>query len=223
MKIFEVYEIFEKIGCCSFSTVTSDGFPVSRIAHFVAYDQDGLYFSTMNTKPFYQQLKESGGKISVCGMKGSTHVDKIDQENISFEPGYFARLTGVAEEISTAELRAKDNPIFTFFLADQQRYPAMVAFVIRSFQGEIYDYDFEKVNRPYKLERYRFKQGDFSITSPGFTISDACVNCGKCVENCSFSALQPGENKPKQLRNRCDECGDCVVVCPVNAIKHKGG
>ncbi len=221
MTIKELYEAFETIGCCSFTTIL-EGFPESRIAHFIAYDQEGLYFSTMYTKPFYKQLVETGGKLSVCGMNASPQVETIDAENISFQPGYFLRLTGVAEEVSTDRLREKNNPIFTYFLADQQRYPAMVAFVIRDFRGELYDYDFEKIHRPHKLERQRFSFGSFSAVPMGFTIGDNCSNCGQCVEKCSFSALSTGEMKPIQHRNRCDECGDCVRVCPRGAITHKG-
>lgn len=221
MTIKEIYEAFEDIGCCSFTTIV-DGFPESRIAHFIAYDQEGLYFSTMYTKPFYKQLKESAGKVSVCGMNASTQVESIDAENISFQPGYFIRISGEAEEVSTASLQEKNNDIFTYFLADQKRYPAMVAFVVKKFRGELYDYDFEKIHRSHKLERQRFSFGDFPTVPLGFHIGEQCINCGKCVEKCSFSALESGETKPTQRSNRCDECGDCVIVCPVSAITHKG-
>lgn len=222
MKIEEIFNAFEEIGCCSFTTI-DQGFPVSRIAHFIAYDHEGLYFSTMNTKPFYKQLVENGGKIAVCGMNATTQVNHIDQENISFDPGFFIRITGESQEVTMEQLLAKNNPIFQFFIADQGRYPAMVAFKITDFSGEIYDYDFEKETRENKIHRTRFSFGNASIVPCGFEIQDHCINCGKCVEKCSFSALAPGEHKPQQKRNFCDECGDCVVVCPVNAIVHKGG
>lgn len=221
MKIPEIFDAFEEIGCCSFTTV-EDGQPISRIAHFIAFDEEGLYFSTMNTKPFYKQLVENQGKIAVCGMNSGTQVTKIDEENISFAPGYFIRITGSAQEVATSTLIQKNNPIFNYFIADQSRYPAMVAFKISDFSGEIYDYDFEKTHRDHKLLRNRFSFGSYTFPELGFEINDKCINCGKCVEKCSFSALEWGETKPKQLRNRCDECGDCVVVCPVNAIVHKG-
>lgn len=221
MKIKDIYEAFDEIGCCTFTTL-ENGFPVSRIAHFIAYDEGGLYFSTMNTKPFYKQLIENQGKISVCGMNSSTHVTEIDAENIKFEAGFFVRISGTATEIPTATLKSKNDPIFHYFLADQSRYPAMVAFQISDFSGEIYDYDFEKEHRDHKLERKRFSFGASTIVPIGFEIQDNCINCGKCLKKCSFSALELGEHKPKQRRNRCDECGDCVLVCPQNAIVHKG-
>ncbi len=221
MNIDEIFNAFEEVGCCSFTTL-DHGYPVSRIAHFLAYDEDGLYFSTMNTKPFYKQLIANQGKIAVCGMNASSQVEHIDEENVACEAGFFIRITGDAEEVSTATLMEKNNPIFRFFLADQKRYPATVAFRITDFTGEIYDYDFEKEHRSHKLERNRFTFGAAPLVPSGFDIQDHCINCGKCIENCSFLALEKGKNKPIQRRNRCDECGDCVVACPVDAIVHKG-
>lgn len=222
MTIEKIYQAFEAIGCCSFTTI-HQGFPESRIAHFIAFDQEGLYFSTMYTKPFYRQLKESGGKLSVCGMNVPPQVHSVDAETIHFPPGYFLRLVGQAEEVSTQALKEKNNEIFTYFLADQERYPAMVAFLVKDFRVEHYDYDFERELRDHKLLRQRYCFGSFSWEEPGFQISQDCINCGACVERCSFSALEPGEDRPIQLQERCDECGDCVIVCPVNAITHKGG
>ncbi len=220
MTIQHIFEAFESIGCCTFSTI-ENGFPQSRIAHFIAYDEHGLYFSTMYTKPFYKQLKENKS-ISVCGMNASPNIEAIDEETIVFEAGYFIRITGEAEEIPLSILQEKKNPLFTYFLADQARYPAMVCFLIRDFHGEIYDYDFEKLSRPNKLNRTRFSFGSLKAPSIGFKILDTCINCGACIEKCSFLALSVGKTKPIQIRNRCDECGDCVLVCPVKAVVHKG-
>lgn len=64
----------------------------SRIAHFFAYDDDGLYFRTMNTKPFYKQLRE-GKTVSVCGMYPTTQVTHDENNLPFFEPGYTMRIT----------------------------------------------------------------------------------------------------------------------------------
>lgn len=39
----------------------------------------------------------------------------------------------------------------------------MTAFVLYRAKGEIYDYDFSKKHRDYKLERERFSYGDFPV------------------------------------------------------------
>ena len=70
MNIKEIYECFDKIGCLTFSTWTGSEIE-SRIAHFFAYDDDGIYFRTMNVKPFYEQLV-TYKTLSVCGMYPQT-------------------------------------------------------------------------------------------------------------------------------------------------------
>ncbi|RQW02536.1 MAG: hypothetical protein EH225_08300, partial [Calditrichaeota bacterium] len=50
-------------------------------------------------------------------------------------------------------------------------------------------------------------------------ISDACVNCGKCVSICPAGNLQPGERKPAVMRdNGCLRCLRCVQVCVARAV-----
>lgn len=72
MQIKEIYEYFDKIGCLSFSTWS--GYDVvSRIAHFFAFDDDGIYLRTMTVKPFYEQLTKYKS-LSVCGMYPDTAV-----------------------------------------------------------------------------------------------------------------------------------------------------
>jgi uncharacterized pyridoxamine 5'-phosphate oxidase family protein len=51
MKIEEIFEYIEKIGCLTFATI-SDGFVHPRIVHPYAYDEEGIYFMSMNIKPF---------------------------------------------------------------------------------------------------------------------------------------------------------------------------
>ena len=58
MTIKEIYNQFDKIGSVVFATI-DEGYPETRIAHFFAYDDKGLYFRTMTTKPFYHQLKST--------------------------------------------------------------------------------------------------------------------------------------------------------------------
>ncbi len=216
MTIQEIYEAFDKIGSCVFTTI-DDGEPISRIAHFTAYDEEGLYFMTMHTKPFYKQLK-STSKLSACGLSANPHITQVSDSEITFDPGYFIRLTGDVREVSMDEIKAKNNPIFTYGIEDQKRYPAMVTFVMHKGKGEIYDYDFEKVHRDHKLERTRFVFGEETVVPNGLTITDKCVSCGQCIQKCSFDAISKGDTQYHINPNRCDECGDCFTVCPVSAI-----
>jgi uncharacterized pyridoxamine 5'-phosphate oxidase family protein len=49
---------YEQIGSLTFSAVDK-GTPQTRIALLFAHDREGLYFRTMITKAFYEQLKKT--------------------------------------------------------------------------------------------------------------------------------------------------------------------
>ncbi len=222
MKIADIYEKFDQIGCLTFATINKQGEPETRIAHLRAYDDDGLYFMTMFTKEFYCQLKESG-KVALCGLSAKTQVEHDENGFPIFECGYTMRLTGTVREVSIAEIRAKNNPIFDFCLKDQEKYKAMVIFCVTGGYGEIYDYDFDKITRNNKLERTYFAFGDARKNYKGLLIDqNKCTACGICVKKCSFLAVKEQMKKYSILENRCDECGDCYLNCPAKAISYRG-
>lgn len=67
----------------------------------------------------------------------------------------------------------------------------MVVFCLYNAKGDIFDYDFEKINRPHKLERVRFFYRDIKHAPAGLKIdSIRCISCGKCEKVCSFSAIK---------------------------------
>ncbi len=220
MTIKEIYEKFDKIGCLSFTTINEDGDPESRIAHLRGYDDDGIYFMTMFTKPFYKDLI-ARKKISLCGLAAKTEVVHDENGSPTFDNGYAIRMTGSAKEISIDDLKAKNNPIFNFCIEDQKKYNAMVVFCITSGRGDIFDYDFEQATRENKLNRIYFSYGNAKIKYRGLKIdNDKCISCGVCKIKCSFLAIDENDSEYSVNRNRCDECGDCYLSCPVSAISY---
>ncbi len=219
MTIKEIYAAFDKIGCLTFATINEVGYPETRIAHLRGYDEQGVYFMTMNTKPFYKQLVDTG-KISICGMSASTKVTELEDGNLYFEPGYTARLTGDVIEIDMKEIKekAKKNSLFEYCVEDQERYPSMVTFCITKFTGEIFKYDFEKQHMDHKLLRTRFSYGDFPSKPAGLTIKSNCIKCGRCYEACTFDAIHETELQYQINGSKCDECGSCFLVCPTGAV-----
>ncbi len=218
MTIKEIYEVFDKIGCLTFTTINEDNEPVSRIAHLRAYDDDGIYFMTMFTKDFYKQLKASK-KISLCGLCANTKITHDDKGFPIFEGGYAVRLTGEVSEISIDDIKRKNNPIFDFCIKDQEKYPAMVVFCITAGYGDIFDYDFEMIKRDNKLNRIYFSYNGAKIKYKGLKIDkDKCISCGVCKEKCSFKAISEKDGVYSISAYRCDECGDCYLSCPAKAI-----
>ncbi|MGL4362955.1 MAG: 4Fe-4S binding protein [Cellulosilyticaceae bacterium] len=221
MTIKEIYNKFDQIGCLTFST-QDDQMIESRIAHFFACDDEGLYFRTMNTKPFYKQLTKYKN-ISVCGMYPNTKVTHDENQLPYFEPGYTIRISGKTRELTAEEIseKAANNSDFYVAVYDIKKYPATKIFVLDKAKGEYYDYDFEKKYRDHKLERKRFSYGGMNVDKAGLMITNSCIGCGQCLKKCTFDAIESG--KPYViLGNRCDECGTCYTICPVKAIQTKG-
>ena len=56
MEMNHIHEAIEKIGCLTFTTLEGDSMH-SRIISVCGGDEEGIYFLTMDVKPFYRQLK----------------------------------------------------------------------------------------------------------------------------------------------------------------------
>lgn len=221
MDIKEIFEKFEANAAYTFSTI-DDGYPETRIAHFLMYDEDGLYFQTMKVKPFYKQLKEQN-TVAVCSLVSEQGAATHDQNGLpNFNPGHFIKLSGDCKELTMQELKdkANKNEKFIPLINDIKRYPTMTTFVLYRFKGEVFDYDFAKEHRDHKIERERFSFGGMKFIPSGMRIKSNCISCGRCKQVCTFDAID--YDKSFSINgNRCDECGSCYAVCPVNAIESK--
>ena len=61
----------------------------------------------------------------------------------------------------------------------------------------------------------------FMANSKSFTVSEACIGCGKCEEVCPMNNITLQEGKVSFGR-QCMFCLGCVHRCPVHAIDYKG-
>ena len=50
-----------------------------------------------------------------------------------------------------------------------------------------------------------------------YKISDACIECGSCADECPVNAISHGDGKYVIDPAKCIECGSCASVCPVGA------
>lgn len=220
MEIKKIYEYAEKIGVLVFSTIYKDEVH-SRVAHFNGYDDEGIYFRTMINKPFYRQLITTK-KVTICGITDTTIIEHKKDGTPIFPPSYSFRLIGEIKKISpkTVKEKAKTNKDMLTAAQDIEKYPAMAEgnFVIYKAKVEIFDVDFEKVNREHKVLRTRVAFGGATFNLAGVHINDNCIECDLCKETCSFDAINEGT--PYTIDgSRCDDCGNCLLVCPVKAIE----
>jgi len=51
-----------------------------------------------------------------------------------------------------------------------------------------------------------------------FKITDACVSCGTCAEECPADAISEGDDIYVIDLDKCTECGTCAEVCPADAV-----
>ncbi|SJZ84343.1 4Fe-4S binding protein [Porphyromonas crevioricanis] len=50
-----------------------------------------------------------------------------------------------------------------------------------------------------------------------YVISEDCVACGSCIDECPVSAISEGDIY-KIDPNVCTDCGTCAGICPSEAI-----
>jgi len=50
-----------------------------------------------------------------------------------------------------------------------------------------------------------------------YIISDECLGCGACINECPVSAISEKDGKVVIDPEACIECGACAGVCPVEA------
>ena len=59
----------------------------------------------------------------------------------------------------------------------------------------------------------------FFVKSKAFTVSDACISCGKCAALCPVNGIEITDGKPVWT-GECTHCMACICHCPADAIEY---
>ena len=52
-----------------------------------------------------------------------------------------------------------------------------------------------------------------------YVITDACISCGACENDCPVEAISAGDDKYVIDAELCIDCGACSDTCPSEAIE----
>ncbi len=65
---------------------------------------------------------------------------------------------------------------------------------------------------------YKYYKYDGGKTM-AYVITDRCVACGSCAEQCPVEAISEGDGKYEINPDICVSCGSCADQCPAEAIE----
>ena len=59
-----------------------------------------------------------------------------------------------------------------------------------------------------------------AVKAKPFYTTDACVSCGKCVEECVLNNIKLGADGKPVWGDKCTHCMACICGCPAEAIEY---
>lgn len=177
------------------AATVNHGQPENRILDFNRLSDGELYFMTSRGKPTYAQLSARPELVL------NTLIDRR----------YSLRLRAWVSEVT-------DPAIWDEFFARnpgtklmyRKNLDIVALFKLTSGEGEVFHlYEAERIRR------MRFAFGGKKPLPMTYHISEACIGCGICQENCVEQVIYQGGDGKYHIREMdCDDCGICYTKCP---------
>lgn len=189
------------VGTLSFATVDGNGAPQIRCVSAIHFDDESFYFFTARGKNFCRELLEDGRVQILAHTKFNEMI----------------RVSAKAVPAPDVEQSEKINVIFSEQPYLSNVYPDDTRKIGIIF--EVRDMEIEYFNLGVKpIFRESYAVGGKKISPKGYFITDECISCGTCAENCPQSCITGGT--PYRIQpEHCLHCGACFENCPVKAVK----
>ncbi len=162
------------VGVLAFATVDEHGAPQIRNISAIHYEPGAMYFFTAKGKDFCRQLL-TDGRVQILGYTKYKEMIRLS-----------AKAKPAADQEKWIETIFEEQPYLSNVYPGDTRKMAGIVFEISD--GEI-EYFHLGVN-PIFRESYTIGRGQ--ITEKGYQITDACIGCGTCAENCPQRCIEPG-------------------------------
>ena len=202
MNAQDCLQMLREIKDVSFASVDEKGFPHNRIIDVMIVEENRLVFCTGRGKDFYRQLI-SNPHVAISGLNKNWQM---------------IRLTGAVKKLDDQKKWIdrifEENPSMNDVYPGDSRY-ILDPFAIESGNVEFFDLGTSPIHRK------SFSFGESKAIEKGFFITDDCIGCGTCQENCPQQSIDEGT--PFAIRqDSCLHCGLCFENCPVDAIVRRG-
>lgn len=197
--------IVKEIHTTVVATVDDEGLPVTAAIDMMDCDENSLYFLTAKGKGFYDRLNKRGF-LALTAMKGKDTMSSVA-----------VSIRGKVRELGSDKIPAlfAKNPYMREIYPTEESMHALTVFQIYEGNGEWFDLS----KKP--IERASFTFGGAEKKAEGYFITDACVECGSCVEVCPQNCINT-DNIPFVIeQEHCLHCGNCMEACPVGAVERR--
>ncbi len=114
-----------------------------------------------------------------------------------------------------------DNAVFYYNLDSQDKMDTLLSEAERRLMDINSELDKETVQniKPKSSKLCQTMYHAMNKTK-GFYVTEACVSCGMCAENCPDGTIKMHEGKPVWTEKSCTHCAACINRCPVSAIQY---
>lgn len=188
---------FELIGAIRFmpAATVNEQRPENRILDFNRLSDGNLYFMTSKGKPTYEQLLKRPQLVL----------------NTLIDERYSLRLSAWVREV-------EDQAVWEEFfslnpgtrLMYRKNFDIVALYKLEKGEGEVFH-----LYASERIRRLRFAFGGEEIRPMTYRITEQCLGCGVCQENCVEQAIYRGEDGRYHIREMdCDDCGICYTKCP---------